>query len=342
MATSTISNTILDPLGVAVPSVRVVAKLMPTAGFREDTLTEVARICETTSDSNGAWSLALERNSNISPEDTYYEITEFIPVADGGTRKWFIQVGASDQTVYAALISPLPDVASANYITQDSGDARYQALGSYGGAPNTIEPDDAASAGVASSASRSDHEHGIVTAAPSDIGLTGTNSEGAATSFARSNHVHAYNPPSCRVHHNTTQSVNNNVNTVVAFNSERWDTSLMHDTAVNNTRITIPTGAGGLYLITAGISYPSGTDYIYAYVALRINGATFIADQFNYPEAGGNALDVRVALSTVYKLTAGDYIEVITAQRNVAATARNVQSTGNISPEFSATWIGVG
>lgn len=54
--------------------------------------------------------------------------------------------------------------------------------------PNTIEPDDTASAGSAPDASRQDHEHAIVAAVPSSIGTA--LSEGNATSFTRSNHIH--------------------------------------------------------------------------------------------------------------------------------------------------------
>jgi len=56
--------------------------------------------------------------------------------------------------------------------------------------PNTIEPDDAASAGTASEASRQDHEHAIVGAAAGNIAPDDTAAEGTATSFARSDHVH--------------------------------------------------------------------------------------------------------------------------------------------------------
>ena len=58
--------------------------------------------------------------------------------------------------------------------------------------PNTIEPDDSASAGIATEASRQDHEHAIVTAVPTgDVAESASADEGTATSFVRSDHVHA-------------------------------------------------------------------------------------------------------------------------------------------------------
>ncbi len=57
--------------------------------------------------------------------------------------------------------------------------------------PNTIEPDDSASAGTGTAASRADHEHAIVAAAPSAILEVQAQAEGSSTSFARADHDHA-------------------------------------------------------------------------------------------------------------------------------------------------------
>lgn len=194
LATSTISNTITGPTGTAIANVRVIAKLMPSAGFRIDAFSEVARTVEATSDANGLWSLALERNSNISPANTYYQVTELIPDASGGRRIWNISVGASNQTVLAALVDPLPDATTGTYLTQAAADARYQALSALGsGTPGTETPDHAGTAGVATSASRSDHIHPIAAATPITVILDGGGalSEGVSTSFARADHQHA-------------------------------------------------------------------------------------------------------------------------------------------------------
>lgn len=335
MATSTISNTVTGPTGTVVSGARVVARLMPSAGFRVDTFSEVARVVETVTNGSGAWSLALERNTNITPASTYYQITELIPNSSGGPRVWNISVGASNQTVLAALVDPLPDATSGTYLTQASADARYQAVGSLGsGTPSTIEPDDAGTAGVSTSASRADHEHPAVASAPSDIGLAGTNTEGAATSFARSNHIHGHNPPACRVFHNANQSIAvSAVSQILAFNSERYDTSTMHDPAAN-TKITIPTA--GLYLVTAGVEFASNATG-YRQIELLVGGATFIGID-NRTAVNGDTTKLNIA--TVYKFTAGQYIEVRALQNSGGAL--NVTNFGQSSPEFSATWVGVG
>jgi hypothetical protein len=103
VATSTITGTITDPTGVAVSGALVVCRLMPTGGFRTADGSEVARAVSTTTNASGVYSFVLERNSGISPANSYYEITEYIPAANGGTKVWNISVGASNQTTYASL-----------------------------------------------------------------------------------------------------------------------------------------------------------------------------------------------------------------------------------------------
>jgi hypothetical protein len=194
MATSVINNTITDPSGTVVGSVPVTATLMPSAGtgFRTASGTEIAAIESTTSDGAGAWSLTLERNADITPSGTYYRIDESIPAASGGPRTWYISVGASNQSLLAALVSAPPAIVDSTYLTQAAGDARYQQLGALGGTPSAIEPDDTAANGTDLGAARVDHQHQFTTAVPVRTDLDGTASpaEGSASTSARSDHQH--------------------------------------------------------------------------------------------------------------------------------------------------------
>ena len=170
MATSNISNTILDLSGSAVSDVVVVARLKPGPGFRIYEGTEVASQVTTTSASNGAWSLTLEQNEpanpvdatklGISPSGSYYEIEEQIPDAKGGLKSWTVTVGTTSQTLYAALVTTLPADVGPTYLTQASGDARYSQLGNIGSTSTTAVAA-TASQGTASSAARSDHIHNL-------------------------------------------------------------------------------------------------------------------------------------------------------------------------------------
>lgn len=170
MATSNISNTILDLSGSAVSDVVVVARLKPGPGFRIYEGTEVASQITTTSASTGAWSLTLEQNEpadpvdatklGISPSGSYYEIEEQIPDAKGGLKSWTVTVGTVSQTLYAALVTTLPADVGPTYLTQTSGDARYSQLGNIGSTSTTAVAA-TASQGTASSAARSDHIHNL-------------------------------------------------------------------------------------------------------------------------------------------------------------------------------------
>jgi hypothetical protein len=170
MATSNISNTILDLSGSAVSDVVVVARLKPGPGFRIYEGTEVASQVTTTSASTGAWSLTLEQNEpadpvdatklGISPSGSYYEIEEQIPDAKGGLKSWTVTVGTTSQTLYAALVTTLPADVGPTYLTQSSGDARYSQLGNIGSTSTTAVAA-TASQGTASSAARSDHIHNL-------------------------------------------------------------------------------------------------------------------------------------------------------------------------------------
>lgn len=104
MATSVISNQVVSG-GVFT----VTATLRPGPGFRIDTETEVRRIETTTSDGTGAWTLTLERNSNIEPAGTWWDIEEELPQSISPIHHTFsIIVGASNQNVHDAIAPILP------------------------------------------------------------------------------------------------------------------------------------------------------------------------------------------------------------------------------------------
>ena len=111
-----------------------------------------------------------------------------------------------------------------------------------------------------------------------------------------------------------TLSVTANTQSTIPLNSEDFDTDGFHDNTTNNSRITIPTGKGGKYLLLAQIqngSIASG----YAYMFFMKNGsnqgmssgtpgAFFARIQNN----GGNTYGLTG--STVVSLAAGDYVQL--------------------------------
>ena len=146
------------------------------------------------------------------------------------------------------------------------------------------------------------------------------------------------NPPSCRVYHNANQSIADFTVTTVALNSERFDTNTMHNTVTNNSRITFNTA--GVYVVTFHGAFDSAADYLRATFAIRLNGATVLAESITTDNTAAH--NPSGTVTTIYKFAAADYIEARVFQDNTAGAARNLIVAGNQSAEFAAAWIGFG
>lgn len=144
------------------------------------------------------------------------------------------------------------------------------------------------------------------------------------------------NPPACRVFHNASISIPNAVETVLPFNSERFDTDAMHDNATNNTRITFT--SAGLYLVTLHFEFVSnGVGYRYG--ALRLGGTVNIAFESKNSESVLSGAGFSIA--TAYKFTAAQYVTAHVYQNSGAALS--VSSGGDpYTAEMSATRLGTG
>lgn len=149
-----------------------------------------------------------------------------------------------------------------------------------------------------------------------------------------------YGSPACRVYHSANQSVSSGAAlAALAFDSERFDTDGMHDTATNNSRITIQTA--GVYAVAVGISW-SGTSSGPYVTTIRLNATTDIAYQYTvYTSSPAPGAGLRYVLTAPpYKFAAADYVEVFVAQ--TTGGSLNVLATGNYSAEFAAAWLSSG
>ncbi len=117
--------------------------------------------------------------------------------------------------------------------------------------------------------------------------------------------------------------------TTLAFNQERWDDGNCHDNATNNTRLTAP--ADGWYVISASIRFAQNSTGSRS-VTFRVNGlgSLYIASQAQ-PACSDCVTDV--ALTTVYYLAAGDYVECQATQ--YSGGNLDVVYGARYSPEFS-------
>jgi hypothetical protein len=121
----------------------------------------------------------------------------------------------------------------------------------------------------------------------------------------------------------------------LAFDTEVFDTDAYHDTATNNSRLTIPTGFDGTVLITVKGDWTADTGGAERDVALLKNGAAAsmanaeVMSQVR-PAAVGGPFSMCSALLSV---VATDYFELRAYQDRGAALDLN-------RLRFSLTWIG--
>jgi hypothetical protein len=136
--------------------------------------------------------------------------------------------------------------------------------------------------------------------------------------------------PSTRVYDSTTQSVPSATSTAFTFDTERWDSSNLHDTVTNPSRITIT--SPGKYHITGNIEWPTagGSRRI---ILIRLNGTTIIAQTETDLPASQT---ITQNISTDWNFAANDYVEILGYQDS-GGPLTIAASTG-YQAEFSATW----
>lgn len=147
------------------------------------------------------------------------------------------------------------------------------------------------------------------------------------------------NPPACRVHNSSTQSLTNNVTTALLFNTERFDTDAMHSTSTLTSRITFNTA--GIYVVTGHVQLQGDTDYTSIIVTIMLGGGTPLAST-RETAPGVSANQKQFSVATIYKFSVGQYVELTVNQENTSAGANTTIVSTNTSPEFAAAWVGLG
>lgn len=134
--------------------------------------------------------------------------------------------------------------------------------------------------------------------------------------------------PHCSVYNSTTQSIATAPTyTAITADSELSDIGGMHSTVTNTSRVTIPTGEGGLYRVFATVQFDSNATG-YRHVEFFVDATTqYPCDQV--PAVNGAVTIISAARSM--SLAAGSYVEVRCRQ----------SSGGNLNVtllDFSVDW----
>ena len=125
---------------------------------------------------------------------------------------------------------------------------------------------------------------------------------------------------------------------MISLDGEGFDTSNLHDTATNNSRLTAP--VTGVYQINGRVHWESGVGGVRQ---LRIEKNLGTPPGKTIAEAMETAAatdEMTQNVSTISLLSAGDYVELRAIQQNPTATAVDTVAETHIAPELSMAWIG--
>jgi hypothetical protein len=150
---------------------------------------------------------------------------------------------------------------------------------------------------------------------------------GAASAAASFVGASAYN--------NANQSISNATWTVLNFNSENFDTDAFHSTSTNTSRMTIPSGKNGKYMVTMKGHF-QGNSTGDRFVGLVKNGSSVGA--WRLSAVSGNSIGF--GQSVVMDLVATDYLQVEVYQDSGVS----LNAIGNgVPPEYNflqVTYLG--
>ena len=123
----------------------------------------------------------------------------------------------------------------------------------------------------------------------------------------------------CLLTNAASQSIAYNTATALTFDTERIDTDAYHSTATNTSRITIPAGKAGKYLITWRVTWAYNTSGDRGYYLYK-NGTVLDAGY----GGGSTSTVVQQQQVTIATLAASDYLEVFALQTIASTGALNV------------------
>ena len=133
------------------------------------------------------------------------------------------------------------------------------------------------------------------------------------------------------------QSISNATATAVTFNSEVFDTDGFHDNSTNNSRITIPSGKAGKYLLTAQVSFAANATGA-RIIKIYKNGSLLMLG--NVLSAAPSTDFTVINNTTLVDAAVGDYFEVFAEQSSGGNLNLNYSSGNGVGCFWGATLVG--
>jgi hypothetical protein len=128
-----------------------------------------------------------------------------------------------------------------------------------------------------------------------------------------------------------TQSIPGSADTKLTFTSETFDTDAYHSTSSNTSRITVPSGLDGYYLVGGHVQWAQNGTGVRA-MRVEKNGATVNGAGNQNPGNAGTAIGFET--SVVVHLVATDYVEINVFQSSGGALV----SGGTNGFDSNAIW----
>jgi hypothetical protein len=114
------------------------------------------------------------------------------------------------------------------------------------------------------------------------------------------------NTPSFRAYMGAAQTINDVTNTVVAYNTENFDTDSAYDTSTY--RFTVPSGKAGKYFFSAHVYITDSSATLYSSdFQIRKNGTNQSADSLALDSSDNYSYILKT--STILDLAVSDYID---------------------------------
>lgn len=132
-----------------------------------------------------------------------------------------------------------------------------------------------------------------------------------------------------KAYHSTTQSIPNSTVTAASLDSEEFDTDTYHSTVTNTSRMTIPSGKDGYFLLAGKVVFAANATGVRIARFLK-NGTTILRTQ--YSDAGASGAGKSAQISAVASLIATDYVEFTVYQ-----TSGGALNIGNASASEEQT-----
>jgi len=121
-------------------------------------------------------------------------------------------------------------------------------------------------------------------------------------------------------------TLSNATTTTLTFDTESLDTDAFHSTSSNTSRITIPAGKAGKYLILGTVRYDANSSGRRISTILK-NGTVL----YEYESASPGSSDLSLVHSSIVNLAVGDYVE-LTGWQN---SGGNLTLSGNGTLKYS-------